>query len=145
MPLSDLALATLGECPRLGRFPFTTRGDVPIAGWSKSKAALDAAMLEQLQKEADEKGDAAAPVSLPPWRLHDLRRTCATNLARLGVDRIVISKLLNHSEGGVTSVYDRHARDPEKRVAMDRWAQRLRAIVEGRAGGNVVPLAAVRA
>lgn len=144
VPLSDLALSILEACPRLGPFPFTTRGDVPIAGWSKSKAALDAAMIEQLQKEADEKGD-AAPVVLTDWRLHDLRRTCATNLARIGVDRVVISKLLNHSEGGVTSIYDRHARDPEKRVAMDRWGARLQTIVDGTAGGNVVPLAAVRA
>lgn len=143
VPLSDLALATLGECPRLGPFPFTTRGDIPIAGWSKSKVALDVAMLAQLQKDADEKGE-TAPVTLPDWRLHDLRRTCATNLARLGVDRIVISKLLNHSEGGVTSIYDRHARDAEKRAAMDRWAERLKAIVEGDPSTNVVSLASAR-
>lgn len=143
VPLSDVALATLGECPRLGPFPFTTRGDIPVAGWSKSKTALDAAMLAQLQKDADEKGDTAA-VTLPDWRLHDLRRTCATNLARLAVDRIVISKLLNHSEGGVTSVYDRHARDAEKRAAMDRWAERLKAIVEGDPSTNVVSLASAR-
>ncbi|MFO1126443.1 MAG: tyrosine-type recombinase/integrase [Methylocystis sp.] len=144
VPLSDLALSILEECPRIGPHPFTTRGDVAIAGWSKSKAALDVAMLAQLQMEAEAKGD-TSPVSLPPWRLHDLRRTCATNLARVGVDRIVISKLLNHAEGGVTSVYDRHARDPEKRAAMDRWGARLQEIVEGRDSGNVVPLAAVRA
>lgn len=143
VPLSDLALAILAECPRLGPFVFTTRGDVPLAGWSKSKAALDRLMLEQMQSEAQEKGD-TAPVTLPDWRLHDLRRTAATNLARLGVDRIVISKLLNHSEGGVTQIYDRHARDPEKRAAMERWGQRLLDIVEGSDGGNVVPIAAAR-
>lgn len=143
VPLSDLALSILEECPRIGPHPFTTRGDVAIAGWSKSKAALDTAMLEQLKKDAEEKGD-TSPVALPAWRLHDLRRTCATNLARLGVDRIVISKLLNHSEGGVTSIYDRHARDPEKCAAMDRWAARLQAIVEGTDGGNVVALNSAR-
>lgn len=144
VPLSDLALSILEECPRIGPFPFTTRGDVAIAGWSKSKAALDTAIREQLQKEAEEKGD-ASPVALPAWRLHDLRRTCATNLARLGVDRIVISKLLNHAEGGVTTIYDRHARDAEKRAAMERWGARLQTIVDGNERGNVVPLAAVRA
>jgi len=144
VPLSDLALSILEECSRIGPHPFTTRGDVAIAGWSKSKAALDTAMLEQLQKEAAEKGD-TLPVALPAWRLHDLRRTFATNIARLGVDRIVISKMLNHAEGGVTTIYDRHARDAEKCVAMDRWAARLQAIVDGTDGGNVVLLAAARA
>ena len=144
VPLSDRALAILTECPRLGPFVFTTRGDVPLAGWSKSKAALDRLMLEQLQSEAQEKGD-TAPVILPDWRLHDLRRTCATNLARLSVDRVVISKLLNHSEGGVTQIYDRHARDPEKRAAMERWGQRLQVIVDGKDGGNVVSITAARA
>jgi integrase len=143
VPLSDIALAILAECPRLGPFVFTTRGDVPLAGWSKAKSRLDRLMLERLQKAANERGD-TAPVILPDWRLHDLRRTCATNLARLGVDRIVISKLLNHAEGGVTSVYDRHARDPEKRAAMERWAQRLQSIVKGSDGGNVVPIAQAR-
>ena len=144
VPLSDLALAILAECPRLGPFVFTTRGDVPLAGWTKTKTALDRLMLEQLQKAANERGD-TAPVSLPDWRLHDLRRTSATNLARLGVDRVVISKLLNHSEGGVTQIYDRHARDPEKRAAMERWGQRLQEIVEGTDGGNVVSIATARA
>ena len=57
----------------------------------------------------------------------------------------MISKLLNHSEGGVTGIYDRHSRDPEKRAAMDRWAQRLHAIIEGTEEGNVVSIDAARA
>jgi integrase len=66
-------------------------------------------------------------------------------MARLGVDRLVVSKILNHAEGGVTQVYDRHRYDAEKRAALDRWALHLQAIVDGTGGGNVVQLAAARA
>jgi integrase len=65
------------------------------------------------------------------WHLHDLRHTCATNLARLRVDRIVISKILNHAEGGVTSRYDRHDRADLKRAVLNRWGAKLVAIIEG--------------
>ncbi|MGJ0505307.1 MAG: tyrosine-type recombinase/integrase, partial [Methylocystis sp.] len=84
------------------------------------------------------------PKEIRPWRLHDLRRTCATQLGKLGTDRVVIGKILNHAEQGVTSVYDRHRYDDAKRRALDLWGLRLQAIVEGRDGGNVVSLAQAR-
>jgi integrase len=67
------------------------------------------------------------------FRAHDLRRTAATRMAETGVPRDHIAKVLNHVEGGpaATRVYDRYAYDAEKRQALDRWAQRLRAIIEG--------------
>ena len=82
------------------------------------------------------KGDHA---TLPEWHLHDLRRTAATHMAQLHVDRIVISKVLNHAEGGVTKVYDRYGYEPEKRRALDAWGARLSAIVDvADPAGNVV-------
>ena len=101
--------------------------------------------LDAVRKEiALERGD-DAPATFADWRLHDLRRTAATHIAKLGVDRIVISKLLNHAEGGVTGLYDRHSRDPEKRMALDLWGQRLQVIVYGAdGGGNVVSFSAAR-
>ena len=63
-------------------------------------------------------------------------------MARLGVDRLVISKVLNHAEGGVTKVYDRYAYEPEKRRALELWGAWLLAIVEGGDAGNVVRPAA---
>ena len=144
IPLSGLAMSILGECPRVGDYVFTARGTRPVSGWSKAKLALDRLALERLKEIAAERGD-DIPAEMSPWHVHDLRRTCATNLAKLGVDRVVISKVLNHAEGGVTQIYDRHARDPEKRAAMDHWAQRLRAIIDGTDGGNVVSITSARA
>jgi integrase len=156
IPLSDMAMSIVEECPRIGPFVFSTGRSAPgktgatsesrpISGWSKAKAALDKMALRKLQALAEEHGE-APPTEFPEWHLHDLRRTAATNLARLGVDRVVISKILNHSEGGVTSIYDRHARDDEKRLALERWGQRLQAIVAANEeSGSVVTFAAATA
>jgi integrase len=63
------------------------------------------------------------------FRGHDLRRTAASLMVGAGVPRLVVSKILNHVETGVTAVYDRHSYDLEKRAALDYWGRRLDAIV----------------
>ena len=63
---------------------------------------------------------------------HDLRRTAASQMASTGVSRLVISKLLNHVEGGVTAIYDRHSYDQEKRKALNAWGRKLESIVTGK-------------
>jgi len=75
---------------------------------------------------------------------HDLRRTVATFLtSELGVSRLVVSKLLNHVESGVTKVYDRASYDREKRAALNAWGARLDAIVNGESHrAKVLPLSA---
>ena len=75
--------------------------------------------------------------------MHDLRRTAASRMTGdLGVNRLTVSKILNHVESGVTSVYDRHSYDAEKRHALDAWGRRLEEIVSGDSTGDekVVPL-----
>ncbi len=152
IPLSPLAIDIIEASPKIAGVPYVfstigraSRGKaaaangVPLAGWSKAKIALDRAMLVELQKISRERGE-EPPAALREWHLHDLRRSCATFLAKLGTDRIVISKILNHAEGGVTGVYDRHHYDHEKRRALENWGDRLRAIVDGGDDSNVVSL-----
>ena len=67
---------------------------------------------------------------------HDLRRTAASLMASAGVNRIVIGKILNHAEPGVTAVYDRHSYDAEKRAALDAWGSRVKHIVAGTGGAD---------
>jgi integrase len=62
---------------------------------------------------------------------HDLRRTAASHMTSIGVPRLVVAKLLNHTERGVTAVYDRYGYDREKREAVEMWARRLGEIVGG--------------
>jgi integrase len=95
-------------------FVFTTNGRVPIAGWSIVKARLDAAM------------------KIAPWRLHDLRRTAATGMAEIGIAPHIVEAALNHISGakaGVAGTYNRAAYAPEKRAALERWAERIERLV----------------
>jgi integrase len=127
VPLSAQAQALLHKVPRFGELVFPgLRG--PFNGWSKAKAALD------------------AKSGVTNWRLHDLRRTAATGLQRLGVRLEVTEQILNHVSGsraGIVGVYQRHDFAAEKRAALDAWGNHVSAIVEGRAGAdNVVTLRA---
>jgi integrase len=72
---------------------------------------------------------------------HDLRRTAASHLTgELKVSRLVVSKLLNHVERGVTAVYDRASYDQEKRQAVDKLGRYLKPIVAGKPTEKVVEL-----
>lgn len=57
--------------------------------------------------------------------IHDLRRSCATYIVRLGVPRLVVGKVLGHADTDVTGRYDKHAYDREKRAALRKWATAL--------------------
>jgi integrase len=115
----------------------------PFAGWSKAKRALDKAIIDARAKAAAAADTSRAP--LIPWSVHDLRRTVATGLQRLGVRLEVTEAVLNHisgSRGGIAGVYQRHDWAAEKRAALDAWAAHIASIAEGRmAGDNVVTLA----
>jgi integrase len=123
VPLSSLARELLAESPQIGEYVFRARKDRPVNSWH-AKGRVD-----ELSGVAD-------------WRLHDLQRTFATQLRSIGIDRLTVSKLLNHAEAGVTKIYDRYAADPEKTAAMERWGNRLREIIKGAPADNVVQMRA---
>ena len=125
VPLSSLAREILADVPELGEFVFRWHHDKPLSGWSKA--------TDRLHKHVG---------PMEPWRLHDLRRTFATHLRSIGVDRLVVSKLLNHAEAGTTKIYDRWHADPEQAAAVERWGNRLREIISGVPESNVVLLTA---
>lgn len=77
---------------------------------------------------------------------HDLRRTAASYMTSIGISGLVVRKLLNHLERGVTAVYDRHSCDADKRDALTKWDRKLREIIAGKelkAASNVISLEAV--
>jgi integrase len=117
VPLSLPAREVLASVQRVPGSPlvFTTTGSTPISGWSRTKQRLDALM-----------GD------VPPWRIHDLRRTAITGMARSGADLPAIERAVNHISGGfggVTGIYQRHKYADEVRAALDEWAALLLSIV----------------
>jgi integrase len=130
VPLPAPATDILGSIPRVdgSDLVFTTNGWSPISGFSKAKLRLDSASGVGLT-ERDE------------WRVHDIRRSVTTFMAEMGIPPHVVDKLLNHVSGsirGVAAVYNRHAYTDERRRALDAWARRLAAIVDGDRRGNVV-------
>ena len=68
-------------------------------------------------------------MDLDNFRPHDLRRTCATGMARARVPRFVVARVLGHINGSVTGIYDRYEYLDEKRVALDTWGRVLTGIV----------------
>jgi integrase len=120
VPLSAAARAVL-EVPRVAGSPFvlTNGGASAASGYSKGKRRLDALL----------------PADMPPWRLHDLRRTCASGMARLGINLPVIEKVLNHASGsfaGIVGVYQRHSFADEKRAALEAWGRHVDSLISGK-------------
>jgi integrase len=73
-------------------YVFSADGRRPITGWAKAKTRLSA----------------KAEIAEASWRLHDLRRTCASGMQRLGVRTEAIERALNHRSGifrGLVGVY----------------------------------------
>ena len=142
VPLNALAVALLdlrgmdGKWPKMGLI-FTTNGETAVSGYSRAKTRLDKLITKRNDDEP-----------LAPWRLHDLRRTLATGLQRLGVRFEVTEAVLNHvsgSKSGVAGVYQRHDWKQEKRDALDAWARHVEQVVAGTDKTNVVSLADRRA
>lgn len=112
-------------------FVLTTTGDAQVSGFSRAKARLDEAMLT-LAREAAAGRREQTYVEPPDWRIHDLRRTAASGMARARVPLPVIEKTLNHVSGsfaGIVSVYQRHSYLPEKREALETWAHAVTEVV----------------
>lgn len=122
VPLSAPAMGILDDAPEIGPFVFTTDGETCIANFAKAKAKLDEYIAA--------KGEALAP-----WTLHDLRRSAANHMVRLGVSVEVVGRVLNHAATGVTRrVYALHDFAPEKRLALDKWAAEVDRAISGKSG-----------
>jgi integrase len=129
VPLSPLARDLLAKVrPVEGRAGvlFTTNGERPVSGFSKIKRRLDRAMLALARKERGK------DANVPPWRLHDLRRTMVTGMNDLGVMPHVVEAAVNHVSGfraGVAGVYNKSQYLPERKAALERWAQHVQGLV----------------
>ena len=78
-----------------------------------------------------------------PWVLHDVRRTAASGMQRLGTPVEVIEQVLNHRSGtfrGIVGVYQRHDYIDERRIALQRWADFIEQLVSGKKRDTVVPM-----
>ncbi|SEE37039.1 Site-specific recombinase XerD [Rhizobiales bacterium GAS191] len=109
LPLSNQAISILQSIPRINKaeYVFTLDGDSPVDSYFGAKQKLDKLLPD-----------------IKPWVLHDLRRSTASGMARIGVPLHVIEKCLNHASGsfsGIKGVYQRHKFKAEMKDAMTRW------------------------
>jgi integrase len=116
-----LARAIIAAMPHIADcdFVFSADGKRPVTGWDKAKVRISA----------------KAGIVADSWRLHDLRRTAASGMQRLGVSVPVIEKTLNHVSGtfrGIVGVYQQHDYADEVRIALQKWADRVEEIVGGK-------------
>lgn len=125
LPVTERMRAVLATIEKVGKsdLVFTTNGKTPFQGFSKCKTQLDAALLEDLCKADPE-------AEMKPWRLHDLRRTARTLMARTGVSSEIAERVLGHSVGGIEGVYNRHDYLVQKKQALDALAGMIDRIVE---------------
>ena len=115
VPLSPQAVRILTSLPMISTtFVFPALGrELPISGFSKWKRDLD------------------TRVAISDWRIHDLRRTAASGMARLGVAPHVVERILNHTSGtlgGVAGIYNRFGYLPEMRAALELWSRHVAAL-----------------
>lgn len=122
--LSPLVVKIIKAQPKVTWSPYVFAGRAarPVSGYSKAKARVD-----DLSGIAD-------------WTLHDLRRTCRSGMARLGVPPMVGERVLNHELGGLIGIYDRHGYDEEMKQAWKRWSDHVAGLVAPKGGGKVVPI-----
>jgi integrase len=108
--LSEQSMAVLKRAEQTGLYVFSLLGTKPFQEFSRAKRRLD-----QLS-------------GVTGWRLHDLRRTCVSGMARLGIAPHVADKILNHQSGtisGVAAVYQRHEFLSERKEALERWGTHI--------------------
>ena len=136
VPLSDASAAVLAKQPARANADGSLRefvfgiGQQGFSGWSRCKERLDKRIEEELGEP------------LEHWTPHDLRRTMSTLMNdRLGVLPHVVEAVLNHvggAKGGVAGVYNKALYLRERVEALNRWADHLDAIVNGKTIDNVV-------
>jgi integrase len=142
--LAGVTKRILEKLPRIETeegFVFSTNGKTAPSGFSRAKERLDRLMLSYAKEEARRSGNDPAKVEIEEWRLHDLRRTMASEMARLGIPLPVTERCLNHvgeSFGGIAGVYQLHDFETEMQDAFEKWARHVETLVA--ASGNVIPI-----
>jgi integrase len=119
------------------------REPCPYQGFSAGKVALDAEVAKRLidPETAKRRAETGLP-PIPPWQLHDLRRTARSLMSRAGVRPDIAERVMGHAIGGVEGIYDRHSYRDEKADALAKLAALIDGIAHPRE--NVVAMKKAR-
>jgi integrase len=124
--LPPAALEIIKAQPHFASNPYVyaSRGSGYFTSWSKSKVAFTAKL----------------PADMPPWVLHDLRRTARSLMSRAGVRPDIAERVMGHAIAGVEGVYDRHSYRGDKAHALKALAGLIETILAGPVEDKVVRL-----
>jgi integrase len=133
LPLTPFTLDQLKPLRELNAeapLPFTADGKRAMVLETLSVAVRE--VSDKLKKEQ----------GIPPFQLRDLRRTCETMLQKLGIEKEVRAHLLSHgrAQGVQGKHYERYDFLPEKRAALEKWAERLQGILDPKRKAKVIQL-----
>lgn len=151
--LTELALQLVGErkgyifeSPRPVK-PIDANSDLPPVPKPIDENALAKAVRKNCPNNTDapKEDQVENKLGVNFFRPHDLRRTCATNMAALGFSDEVIDAVLNHVKKGVIRTYNLHRYDREKQIALETWERKLKGIISGQIADNVIPITKIKA
>ena len=131
--LSPPALAIVEALPEFAgrQWLLTLDGEHPYSKFGYAKDALDRLINRSRRKAAEAAGEEFKP--MPAWRIHDLRRSVATGLQRLGIRLEAIEAVLGHitgSRAGIVGVYQRHEFTKEARDALKLWGEHMMRLLD---------------
>lgn len=134
LPLPAAAVEIIAGVRRIAGaagYVFSTSGVSPVSGFTRAH--------ERLHREMCKIGER----DIPAWTFHDLRRTAASGMARLGIAPHVVEAVLNHKSGtirGVAAVYNRHGYQVEQQAALEAWGRYVSDLVTCAPANNIVAL-----
>ncbi len=119
--------------------PSPRKDDAPI-----TRVNLSAQIGDRMggdQRQARTKHTSSLLLSGGRWTPHDLRRSCASSMAAIGINPAVIEAVLNHKDtSSVKGIYQRYDYTTEAAAAWEKWGRHLDALLTGAKTGEVVQL-----
>lgn len=116
VPLSPQAVAELRNLKRLAR------RSAYVFPREDGKSAADPVLITRGVARCLKR---FGKFKIAPFTAHDLRRTCRTGLAALGVSAEVGERILNHHVEGMEGIYNRHDFLDRKRAALESWGAHI--------------------
>ena len=148
VPLPPIGIEVLNEMKKItGEYKFVFASPIGVTKRNPNRrvgmspilgASVDHALRDNLIDDPDT--GRINIFKLDHFTPHDLRRTATSIMSKSGVPRLTLKKILNHSDGEVTAVYDQYEYDKEKKKALEKWGRKLQSIISSESPRKIVDI-----
>lgn len=148
VPLPPIGVEVLNEMKKItGEYKFVFASPIGMTKRNPNRrvgmspilgASVDHALRDNLIDDPD--SGRKNIFHLDHFTPHDLRRTATSMMSKSGIPRLTLKKILNHSDGEVTAVYDQYEYDKEKKKALEKWGRKLQSIISGESPRKIVDI-----